>query len=232
MPAGGATLSRAGASARDFFASRRWRLVLLAVLGLDVFAVPTLHAMGLVPERLADAFFACTMAVAIAAASVKRRAHLLVWLVGGAAILLQAAHLVSAGRAVAIADAAISGAALLTFAGLLLADALHPGSTADHLLDVLLVYVLIGAAYAAGYEVIDLAAPGALSFPRAGQAVADYVYFSFSTMLSVGFGDVLPIHPAARAVAVLEALTGQLYVAVLIARFVQGGTAPTPSRTR
>jgi hypothetical protein len=39
-------------------------------------------------------------------------------------------------------------------------------------------------------------------------------------MTSVGYGDVVPTHPISRSLAMLEALTGQLYVAVLIARFV------------
>jgi hypothetical protein len=49
--------------------------------------------------------------------------------------------------------------------------------------------------------------------------VSDYVYFSFTTMTSVGYGDALPMHPVSRTVAMGEALTGQLYVALLIARF-------------
>jgi voltage-gated potassium channel Kch len=44
-----------------------------------------------------------------------------------------------------------------------------------------------------------------------------YIYFSFTTPTTVGFGDVVPIHPVARALAVAEALVGQLYPAILIA---------------
>jgi voltage-gated potassium channel Kch len=46
------------------------------------------------------------------------------------------------------------------------------------------------------------------------------VYFSFATLTTLGYGDVTAVHTAARSLALLEALTGQLFPAVLIARLV------------
>jgi voltage-gated potassium channel Kch len=48
----------------------------------------------------------------------------------------------------------------------------------------------------------------------------DWIYFSFITLTTVGYGDITPVHPIARTLAVGEALTGQLYLAVMIARLV------------
>ena len=45
-------------------------------------------------------------------------------------------------------------------------------------------------------------------------------YFSFITLTTVGYGDITPVSRAARWLAVMEAMTGSLYVAVLIARLV------------
>ena len=45
----------------------------------------------------------------------------------------------------------------------------------------------------------------------------------------MGYGDVLPVHPAARSLAILEAVTGPLYLAILIARLVS--QAVSPART-
>jgi hypothetical protein len=47
--------------------------------------------------------------------------------------------------------------------------------------------------------------------------MARYVYFSFTTLTTLGYGDIVPLHPIARTLAVCEALIGQLYPAVLIA---------------
>lgn len=61
--------------------------------------------------------------------------------------------------------------------------------------------------------------PGSFS-GREGAAptVVDLVYFSFSVLTSTGFGDIVPLSPLARSVAVLEQAAGVLFVAILIAR--------------
>jgi hypothetical protein len=46
------------------------------------------------------------------------------------------------------------------------------------------------------------------------------LYFSFTTITSTGFGDIVPVHPLARSLANLEAIVGQLYPATLLARVV------------
>jgi hypothetical protein len=46
------------------------------------------------------------------------------------------------------------------------------------------------------------------------------LYFSFSTLTTAGYGDIVPIHPLARALANLEAITGQLYIVLLIGRLL------------
>ena len=46
------------------------------------------------------------------------------------------------------------------------------------------------------------------------------LYFSLVSFTTVGFGDIVPVHPVARSMATLEALVGQLYPAVLLARLV------------
>ena len=49
---------------------------------------------------------------------------------------------------------------------------------------------------------------------------AKLLYFSFITLTSVGFGDIVPVHPVAQTLAMLEALIGQLFPAILLARLV------------
>ena len=101
----------------------------------------------------------------------------------------------------------------------------------DRLIDVILAYLLVGAAFAFLYEMVNGIVPGSLTMEGRKFTVADYPYFSFTTMTSVGFGDALPRTSVTRALAMAQALGGQLYVAVLIARFVNAnrshrGTTP------
>jgi hypothetical protein len=91
-------------------------------------------------------------------------------------------------------------------------------------------YLLLGLAWALAYETVALLAAGA--FSGAGLAGPDrqrFVYFSFVTLTTVGYGDVTPVHPVARSLAVAEALTGQLYPAILLARLVSLATGSEPA---
>ena len=49
---------------------------------------------------------------------------------------------------------------------------------------------------------------------------SNFGYFSFVTLTSVGYGDIVPVHPHARSLANVEAIIGQLYPATLLARLV------------
>ena len=84
------------------------------------------------------------------------------------------------------------------------------------------VYVLMGVAWAAAYSIMATLQPGALSLSpedaeRPWQAL---LYFSFVTLTTLGYGDVLPVSSVARAWAMVEAAAGTIYLAILIARLV------------
>lgn len=51
-------------------------------------------------------------------------------------------------------------------------------------------------------------------------SISGWMYYSFVTLTTLGYGDIVPLHPVARSLAVGEALAGQLYLAVLLARLV------------
>jgi uncharacterized membrane protein len=48
----------------------------------------------------------------------------------------------------------------------------------------------------------------------------DFVYFSFTTLATVGFGDIVPVLPIVRSMVVLEIITGVFFVAVIISKLV------------
>jgi len=91
-------------------------------------------------------------------------------------------------------------------------------------------YLLIGLAWASAYELIELFYSHSFHFvsPPAdmNQLTSKLVYFSFATLTTVGFGDVTPLHPAARSLAIGEAIVGQLLPAILIATLVSMALQP------
>jgi hypothetical protein len=74
------------------------------------------------------------------------------------------------------------------------------------------------------YGLTEALAPGAFNIsgsPAGGAARGEtFYYFSIVTLTTVGFGDITAAHPFARSLVMLEALIGQLYPAILIARLV------------
>ena len=98
--------------------------------------------------------------------------------------------------------------------------------TADKIFAAICVYILIGFTWALAYDLADEIQPSSFAGPTE-PARSDYVarimqmrYFSFMTLTTVGYGDVVPRSSAARTMAALEAVMGQLYLTVLVARLV------------
>jgi voltage-gated potassium channel len=98
--------------------------------------------------------------------------------------------------------------------------------TSDKIFAAICVYLLVGFAWTYAYAFLDDMQPGSfVASTETGRT--DYVahvmqlrYFSFMTLTTVGYGDVLPHSSAARTMAMLEAVMGQVYLAVLVARLV------------
>lgn len=96
----------------------------------------------------------------------------------------------------------------------------HGPVTVHHIVGAVAVYLLLGLGFGEAARLVDALAPGAYSVAGTGDNRIDLYYFSFVTLTTMGYGDILPVLPLARALAVLEALIGQLYPAILIARLV------------
>ncbi|MGH3402728.1 MAG: potassium channel family protein [Streptosporangiaceae bacterium] len=88
-------------------------------------------------------------------------------------------------------------------------------------------YLMIGLMFAAFYAA-DYQLHGRFFFadhqPGTSQT---FQYFSFTTLTTLGYGDFTAANPGGRAVAVLEALTGQIFLATLVARLVAAFRAPS-----
>jgi len=91
-------------------------------------------------------------------------------------------------------------------------------------------YVMLGLIWTLAYWIVDIWIPGAFSFNSAAGAKTmegfNAFYFSFITLCTVGYGDITPVSKIAKMLAALEAMTGVLYVAVLIARLVGINSSP------
>ena len=83
------------------------------------------------------------------------------------------------------------------------------------------VYLMIGLGFGALYRSLTVMSDGPV-FTGGAASVEQLNYFSFVTLTTLGFGDITPATPEARALVVIETLIGQLFLATLVARLVSG----------
>ena len=106
-----------------------------------------------------------------------------------------------------------------------------PSVNAEVLCASISAYLMLGLMWTMAYWLVDQLTPGgAFSFntnagPRSINGFNAF-YFSFITLSTVGYGDITPVSRIARWLAAMEAMTGLLYVAVLIARLVSLYSSP------
>jgi len=96
----------------------------------------------------------------------------------------------------------------------------------DRIYAVVAGYLMLGIIWAYLYGIVEVLAPGSFNMGSdwqiddAGESKVKLLYFSFVTLTTLGYGDVSPALPFAQSLAVLEAATGILYIAVLVASLV------------
>ncbi len=206
----------------------------LALLILLVFVVPSL-GLERRDERLYSEVASSVLLISGVAIAWRQRA--VFWLascLGVVTIFVRWAALPSlTGTTRSIWPHLLTIAAILMLLFILLSQVFAPGPvTPARIQGAIAVYLLFGIGWANAYAIVASRVPGSFTLPgRDLSSAAEWFYFSYSTLTTVGFGDIVPAHPIARSLSVAEVLTGQLYLAVLIGRLVGMQISPGPSPT-
>jgi hypothetical protein len=84
------------------------------------------------------------------------------------------------------------------------------------------IYLLLAITWAVSYQVIETLSPGSFQGGRDGAllGIVEFLYFSLTTITTLGYGDITPVGPTTRMWVTLEAVAGVFYIAVLVARLV------------
>ncbi|HMD41931.1 MAG TPA: hypothetical protein VKH45_02555 [Candidatus Acidoferrum sp.] len=113
-------------------------------------------------------------------------------------------------------------AAILLITAVLLWQVFRSGPvTVMRVQGALAAYLCLGFGWAHAYHIVALLDPGA--FIAAGSdvsVISTWVNYSFGMLTTVGYSGIIPVHPIAHTLGSGEAVTGQLYLAVLVARLV------------
>lgn len=195
---------------------------LLAALLLDILLVPLLLALGagMLVARTVMAFVLISAFVAVGSD----------WLAGIGLLVAVGAMAISE---LLRSDAAISIELVLRMAFIayviwhMTREILRQGDavTLDTIAGAACVYMLMGVIWANAYMLLEHLRPGSFVIPDdwrlpGNQIGPALVFFSYVTLTTVGYGDIRTAGPAAGGLAVVEAIVGQLFLAITIARLV------------
>ena len=204
-------------------------VLLLIALSLLLLVTPVLGLLGLdhYPRFLSIAtavLFVVMLVAAVAATSRSRSSILICVLLAAPAIVLCGFEPFVDSRAVLITKHAI-GSVFIAYVIVISLRYLFTDNhvTVDTICASLCVYLLLGVCWSSIHVLIEVLEPGSYQLPGHGPEArfADFaLYYSFVTMTTLGYGDVIPSSSSTRMFATTEAIMGQLYIAVLVARLV------------
>ncbi len=175
---------------------------------------------------LLSIWFLLTSGVLLASLSGRGRQHRILFVAGGIFFFLLLANLVI--QAMGWSSAGIQMIALpygLIFlswvTGFILFSILKAERvTADLVFGAVAAYLLLGICWGGLYALIEITHPGSFSFGEGAKEFSSLFYYSFVTLTTLGYGDILPLSKIARTAAYLEAVTGVMFTAILIAGLV------------
>ncbi len=192
--------------------------VLFYILLVTMVTAPILSALKFNGTLIETLLAACLLAAISPVGAVRNRPYLLV-----AIVVVWLARMVTAWLDHRVLSEMTLG--IWTLIGLLAAVAalrFAIGATevdAEHLYAALSAYLLAGIYFGLCYWILEEMKPGTFSFTgEFSQASA--IYFSFVTLATLGYGDIVPRADVARGIAIVEGVGGQLFLAVLVARLV------------
>ena len=210
---------------RDPQLSDKLLTTLTILLSLLVFVVAPLQANGVIAGR----YFGLIFGFVLIPAAFMLAAH---WVAAGSivcAIVLIVVASEMEFRQSTVADAYLDAIAWLiagvTLSAVVARAVFGPGKVTFHrIVGGILLYLTIGLTFVALFGLVAFNVPDAfkgLETQHGNFAIAgNLIYFSFVTLTTIGYGDIVPLHPYARGLANLEAVIGQLYPATLLARLV------------
>lgn len=195
-------------------------LWLFASLLLTLGAGPTLEA--LVPRyNPLEVLLALNLLAAIASVAREGRMRLPLSLGGGFVVVRGLRAILGGSGILAVSEVLwLTAIVLATVAAV--RHAFRRGNVdREHILAALDAYLLAGLLFGVAYCMLDRVWPGSFGGASGGRLhLPDGIYFSYITIATLGYGDVLPLSPPARGLAMVESVSGQIYLTVLVARLV------------
>ncbi len=198
---------------------------LLVMLIVTLFIVTPLASRAVIGSEIMLCFLAALSVTGAAVVTGRRSVSIIVMLLAAAGIVLDWVAHFEHQPELRIYDNLVRLAFVLMLAVIVTIQVFRRGNVTHHRIQgAICVYLLAGLAWSYAFDLAWVIDPAAFRLAEALSTNAARTgvlrYFSFVTLTTLGYGDILPVSPAARSLATTEALFGQLYPTVMIARLV------------
>lgn len=210
-----------------FFGKHRF-LVLLGYMLFFLLSLPVVQHLPFKdgspwPPIIVATTFSIAMLLTAFAVSQRKKIAILALVLAVLTIISEVLFFVTRNRIVDIVTNSISILFLAVVILVLVRHALTVRRvTSETVCASLCAFLTMGICWAMIYSLTDLLSPGSFTTRMAyGDRITVHtVYFSFVTLTTLGYGDISPTNAFSRMLAVVEAIVGQLYLVVLVARLV------------
>lgn len=177
---------------------------------------------GIWADIFTDIFFACILMSGILALSGKPGQLRFALLLVTAIVLLR---LLDYTLKIQVLDSLQLGLSAIFLIQMLFMIWIHIKKENEVTLDLIMAaasaYILLGLVWAYAYYLLEIFHPHSFkASENVGDDIWNFYYYSFVTLNTVGYGDIVANTKSARALSILEATTGQLYLAIMISRLV------------
>jgi hypothetical protein len=209
-----------------FWSEERSLSVFLSILVVEMFVITPVVRAGIVLDIASDLLYSILL---VAGVFMVVRHRTLQWTAGMfvlLAIAVRWAGIVFGTPGFFFWKGVLTLLSTVAFLLIVLWWVYREGSVTGHRVrGAIAAYLLIAVCFSLAYDLIEYVHPGSFTLPLEGAQgmqtrSALFLYFSVVTLTTVGFGDIAAVHPIARSLVMAEALVGQLYPAILLARLV------------
>lgn len=204
----------------DLWSSGSGSYVLLGLLFFTIFIGPLFIGEGAVHIVVTEIGLLLILISGVFIVSCSKLCKIGTVVFVGIALFTSMLHVLMPSNAIAIANKILGIITLLVFVVLMIRRFLMEKSRLQlRIAAAIAMYLLIGVIWARLYEIAYLVNPAALSMVGHANHYT-FIYFSFVTLVTLGYGDIVPVSLFARSLAMLEGIIGQLYLVILISSLV------------
>ena len=209
-----------------FWSEERSLTAFLILLIVEIFIIAPINRTGIALGLINNVLFSLLLLVGLLTMTRHKALQAVLTMFVAMAVATRWARLVFGVTGLELLDGLLMLSCTIGFLVIVLWQVYREGPvTAHRIQGAIAGYLLLSVIFAIAYSLIETLQPGSFQMPAALSRYGEphgqlFYYFSVVTLTTTGYGDITAVNPFARSLVMMEALIGQLYTAILIARLV------------